>query len=293
MKTKMFYLSFPAMMFLATQCYSQKTVTGFEAPESALKAGDHLFVSNIGGATPNPMALDSNGFISEVSLTGEIIQKKFQHGILNAPKGLAVEGGVLYTADVNRVVGFDLSSGNQVFELNIPGAMMLNDLCTAGSGQLVVSETISGQIFSLNLAQKSYAFLGRIDGANGVTYDAASGILYACGMGVNMNATGKLFEKNMNSRDTVFMPLPNSPIGIFDGLELPDKDHLLVTDWISTTSAKGRFVIYSLKDHSSKIYPVDAGPADIGYDKASHNFYLPLMMKNSLLIDNISHLKEQ
>ncbi|HEX3080734.1 MAG TPA: hypothetical protein VHQ04_09740, partial [Puia sp.] len=115
-------------IFLSSVCYSQKTVTGFEAPESVIKSGDRLFVSNMGGTKPDPMALDSNGFISELSIDGRVIHQKFQKGILNAPKGLAVVKDVVYVADVNRVVGFNVRSGEQTFEVDIP-AKMLNDLC--------------------------------------------------------------------------------------------------------------------------------------------------------------------
>jgi hypothetical protein len=275
MKTTIFQVAFALMLIITSQCYSQQTVTGFEAPESVIKSGNKLFVSNIGGAQPNPMALDSNGFISELSANGKLIQKKFQKSVLNGPKGLAISGNVLYTADINRVVGFDINSGQQVFELNIPGAAMLNDLCTINNNQLAVSETISGKIYSINIIEKTYNFLGRIEGANGVTYDAKTGKLYACGMGTNMNGTGKLFVKDFSANDTSFVQLPNSPTGIFDGLEMIDNDHLLVTDWIGFNSTKGRFVVYNLKDHTNTIYSVDAGPADISYDKVSGNFIFP------------------
>jgi hypothetical protein len=273
--------------------YAQQTITGFEAPESVVKYGDKLFVSNIGGTSPNPMALDSNGFISELATDGKIIQKKFQKTILNGPKGLAIAGNVLYTADINRVVGFDINSGGQVFELNIPAAAMLNDLCATDDKHLVVSETISGKIFLVNITEKNYTFLGSIEGANGVTYNAKTNKLYACGMGTNMNGTGKLFVKDIAGKDTTFTPLLNSPTGIFDGLEMTDNDHLLVTDWISMNSNKGRFVVYDLKNHTNKVYSIDPGPADVSYDRASHNFYLPQMMKNSLLIENMSSLKAE
>jgi len=290
-------MAFTSMLIITSQCYSQQTVTGFEAPESVVKSGNKLFVSNIGGTQPNPMALDSNGFISALSADGKLIQKKFQKSILNGPKGLAISGKVLYTADINRVVGFDINSGEQVYELNIPDAVMLNDLCTINNNQLAVSETISGKIYSINIIEKTYNFLGRIEGANGVTYDATTSKLYACGMGTNMNGTGKLFVKdfstNFPANDTSFVQLPNSPTGIFDGLEMIDNDHLLVTDWISFNSSKGRLVVYDLKDHTNKIYSIDAGPADISYDKVSGNFYLPQMMKNSLLIESMSSLKPE
>jgi len=51
--------------------------------------------------------------------------------------------------------------------------------------------------------------------------------------------------------------------------------------------------VYGLKDHSSKTYSADAGPADIYYDKTSHTFYLPQMIKNTLLIEDIDKLNPE
>src|SRR5664279_19327 len=142
MKNKLFISAAAAVLMNLGVCYSQQIISGFEAPESVIRSGDRLFVSNIGGAQPNPMALDSNGFISELSKDGKLIQRKFQKGILNGPKGLAVVKDVLYTADVNRVVGFNIHTGEQVFVIDIP-AKMLNDLCTVDDKHICVSETVS------------------------------------------------------------------------------------------------------------------------------------------------------
>ena len=78
----------------ANNLYAQKTITGFEAPESVIKSGSKIFVSNIGGTQPNPMALDGNGFIAELSADGNILQQKFNKTVLNGPKGLAVTGNI-------------------------------------------------------------------------------------------------------------------------------------------------------------------------------------------------------
>ena len=208
----------PAAMILVSlsSSFCQQTIPGFEAPESVIRSGDKIFVSNIGGEKPNPMALDSNGFISELSADGKIIRRKFQKTILNAPKGLAVVKDIVYVADVNRVVGFNIRSGEQEFELGIT-AVMLNDLCKVDDRHIGVSETVTGRVFLIDLADKSTRFLGTVEGANGLTYDGKKGMLYAVGMGINMNG-GKIYSKELKSQDTVFAALPNSPTGIFDGL---------------------------------------------------------------------------
>ena len=279
-----------AFILLSTVSYSQKTISGFEAPESVIKTGDRLFVSNIGGAKPDPMALDSNGFISELSADGKVIHQKFQKGILNAPKGLAVVKDVVYVADVNRVVGFYARSGEQVFEVGVPAAKMLNDLCKVDDKHVCVSETVSGQVLLIDLTDKSIRFLGSIEGANGVTYDEKTGKLYAVGMGPNMSG-GKIYQKDLKNTDTLFTVLENSPVGIFDGIEMFDKSHLIASDWISLTSKNGRLVIYDLENHTTKTYDVPAGPADITYDPSSHTIFIPRMMVNSLLIEDIRNLQ--
>jgi|KBSMisStaDraftv2_1062788.scaffolds.fasta_scaffold54305_2 DNA-binding beta-propeller fold protein YncE len=272
---------------------AQQIIDGFQAPESVLKNGDKIFVSNIGGAQPNPGAKDGDGYISELSSDGKIIQQKFQKSTLNGPKGLAVMNNVLYASDIDRVVGFDINSGEQIFELNIPGAAFLNDLCKAEDNMLAVSESMSGKIYLINTSNKSFKFFGSIPGANGVTYDANTKQLYACGMGAQMNGTGKLYVKDINSKDTLFTELQNSPTGVFDGLEMMDNDHLLVSDWISFNSDKARLVVYDLKNHTSTSYPVEPGPADIHFDKASGNVYIPQLPKNRIVVEKVASLKTQ
>jgi len=293
MKTKVIFAfaAFISLMNIAVSLQAQKTITGFEAPESAIKSGNKIFVSNVGGDQPNPMALDRNGFISELSADGNILQKKFNKTILNGPKGLAIIGNTLYTADINRVIGFNIKSGEQVFELDFHDAKMLNDLCSVNGKDLVVSESVSGNIYLIHIDKKSYELIGHIPGANGVTYDAGTKHLYACGMGNQMDGTGELYVMDMGVKDAAFAELPDSPVGVFDGLEMIDNDHLLVTDWHGADSTKGRFVVYDLKMHSFKTNPVDMGPADVYYDKASQIFYLPQMTKNSLLIEKLDNLK--
>lgn len=88
---------------------------------------------------------------------------------------------------------------------------MLNDLCTVDGNRLVVSEYGISKVYLINPTDKSYRFLGSINGANGVTYDSKTNHLYACGMGANMDGKGKLYARLLGSKDTGFPELPNSP----------------------------------------------------------------------------------
>lgn len=291
---KSFALLTCSFVFISfTQVKAQQVIDGFEAPESVLKNGDKIFVSNIGGAQPNPAAKDGDGFISELSADGKIIQQKFQKGTLNGPKGLAITNNIVYVTDIDRVVGFDINSGEQVFELKIPGAAFLNDLSGAGNNMLAVSESMNNKVYLINTSGKTFYFAGSVAGANGVTYDAKTKQLFVCGMGAQMSGAGKLYVKDINSTDTVFTELQDSPTGTFDGIEMMDDSHLLVSDWINFNSDKGRLVVYDLGNHRSTAYSVEAGPADIYFDKSSGKVYIPQMPKNRILIENTATLKKQ
>jgi len=293
MRKKFFALTSLFVFISFTHVKAQQVIDGFEAPESILKNGDKIFVSNIGGAQPNPAAKDGDGFISELSADGKIIQQKFQKGTLNGPKGLAITNNIVYVTDIDRVVGFDINSGQQVFELKIPGAAFLNDLCKAGDNMLAVSESMNNKVYLINTSGKTFYFAGSVAGANGVTFDTKTRQLFVCGMGTQMSGSGKLYVKDINSTDTVFTELQNSPTGTFDGLEMMDDSHLLVSDWINFNSDKGRLVIYDLKNHTTTAYSIEAGPADIYFDKSSGKVYIPQLPKNRILVENIATLKKQ
>jgi len=265
------------ILFSTAQVQAQQVIDSLVGPESVLKVGDKIFVSNMRG-----------GFISELSADGKFIRKHFQKTVLHSPRGLAAMNNTIYVTDTSRVVGFNVNSGEQIFELPIPAATFLNDLCTAGQNELAVSDSRSGNISLINPSNKSIQFLGSIAGANGVTYNDETNQLFACGVGLQMNGQGKLFVKDLTKTDTLFTELQNSPIGFFDGIELMDDDHLIVDDW----SHNGRLFVYDLRKHSNTSYTINCGTADLYYDKSSGNVYVPDLTKNRIVIVNIKSLKK-
>lgn len=88
-----------------------RVVTGFAHPESVLIDGDRRFVSNIGEKL-DPLGHDGDGFVSELDADGRIVALRalpIDSDRLDSPKGMAMLGGRLYVADIDRIVGFDLS----------------------------------------------------------------------------------------------------------------------------------------------------------------------------------------
>ena len=82
--------------------------TGLDAPESVVFDADAgvFYVSNVNGEAN---AADGNGYISKLSLQGEIEEKEWVTG-LNAPKGLALHDGMLYVSDIDELVVISLTS---------------------------------------------------------------------------------------------------------------------------------------------------------------------------------------
>ena len=121
-----------------------------DVPESVLhvRAGNFFFVSNISGS---PGGKDGIGFISKVSMTGEIIELEWATG-LNAPKGMAIHGGHLYVSDIDRLVQIALATGEIVAEYPAPGAVFLNDVAADCAGNIYVSDSSSSNSAIYRLA---------------------------------------------------------------------------------------------------------------------------------------------
>src|SRR5262245_23104311 len=85
-------------------------IDGIDAPENAYwdTASGFLFVSQVTGKED---ARDGTGRISKLNgQDGKVISANWVTK-LNAPKGLRSHNGVLWTADIDEVIGIEISSG--------------------------------------------------------------------------------------------------------------------------------------------------------------------------------------
>ncbi len=118
------------------------TAAGFSAPEGVAQASDgSFFISNVGG---DPSAKDGNGYITKIGADGAVQVIRWAD-TLDAPKGMVVHDGLLYVADIDRVVMFDATSGALAGEIAVNGAQFLNDM-TVFRGEVLVSDSGTGTI---------------------------------------------------------------------------------------------------------------------------------------------------
>ncbi|WP_421789911.1 SMP-30/gluconolactonase/LRE family protein [Hyphobacterium sp.] len=120
---------------------------GFSSPESVLldPATGLLFVSNVNGEGG---FRDGNGFISRITLDGEIETLEWATG-LDAPKGMALVGDRLYVTDIAQIVCIDRTTGEITDRWPAPGAGFLNDAVAGPDGRVYVSDSRTARIYVL------------------------------------------------------------------------------------------------------------------------------------------------
>ena len=208
---------------------------GFSAPEGAALAPDGgYFISNVSGGAADA---DGDGWISRVSVGGELLEERWTDG-LDAPKGMIVHNGALYVADITRVRRFDVDTGDALAALDIEGARFLNDV-TVWRGDVYVSDSQTARIHRLSTGDdglKSTVWREgpELRGVNGLLGDGER-------MLVSTMTSGSLFEATANGgwREIASGMTDADGIGVVDGGFLVSAwpgEIFFVTDGGETTS---------------------------------------------------------
>ena len=258
-------------------------LAGFQTPESVLfdDAGDRYLVSNING---KPTEVDNNGYISEVSPDGKIVKEKWIAGgqnkvTLNAPKGSAITGGVLYVADLDTVRMFDAKTGAPKGDVKIAGATFLNDVSAAPDGKVYVSDSglkagASGlepngtdAVYVIEKGKsKPLAKDKKLDRPNGV-------LVTDKGLWVVTFGTTGLYRLDDKGQMQDVTKLPK---GSLDGI-VRNGDDVYVSSWEASAIFKGK-----PGGTFEMVIPDVKSPADIGLDKKRNRILVPLFMENAV-----------
>lgn len=209
-------------------------------PESIACGREYCFVSNIGEKL-DPAARDGDGFIIRTTLTGQPVAGPAipAEGKLNAPKGLALLEGVLYAADLDRVVAFDPETGETRGEWAAPGgAVGLNDIAVLGEA-LLVTDFTGGRLLQLKPAEGFTILATGMPGANGVIAVPGNQTAYIAASGAQLDG-GFLYRVDL---DTGAVEPLGQETGIFDGITWGPGGNLIVTDWVDVhTPTPGRIL---------------------------------------------------
>lgn len=242
-----------------------ETEARLKVPESVLLDGSRqvLYVSNIVGT--QPWEKDGAGSIGRVSLEGEIRDVDWVSG-LHAPKGLALTGGRLVVADIDRVVFIDPDAGRIVETIPVPDAARLNDVSAAPDGTVYVTDSGTGRVFALRdgrVSVRSEAFKS----PNGVL--ATADALYVLDQ-ETLHQVGP---------DGEAQPLVRGLVGHVDGIEQTTSGDFIVSCWggIVYHATRDGTVITLLDTRDAEI-----NAADIDYDADRRIVYVPTFWKNTV-----------
>lgn len=148
-------LILPAMPGLAQSLAETWRLEGLSAPESAYfdPATGQIIVSQMGVSGTEA---GSDGKLSLISADGEMIRDEWVTGLLD-PKGMASHEGRLYVADLNGVHVVDIATGQVSDLIELPDAVLLNDVAVGAEGTVYVSDVVAGAIFRLQGADVDWA----------------------------------------------------------------------------------------------------------------------------------------
>jgi sugar lactone lactonase YvrE len=256
---------------------------GFQNPESAKYDAelDVWYVSNVNGS---PGARDGNGYISRLKGDGTMDSLKFIAGgvkgvMLDAPKGLALQGDTLWVADITKVRAFNRRTGAVVANIPVKGSRFLNDVAVGEDGIYLTDTGIEIGAKGMNhvgpdriyrIGPKHAVTVAiqndSLAGPNGIAWDAAAHQF------IVVPLMGKTVVAWVPGAKTV-KPL-GATKGELDGLELLDGGRLLITSWADSS--------LDVFDNGT-VTPVSKdlpSPADIGVDTKRNRVAIPLLMEN-------------
>jgi len=159
---------------------------GFDRPEGVAVHNGELLISNISG---EGTAKDGVGWISRVSMTGEMLEEKWVEG-LNAPKGMAVSDGILFVADIDAYHTINADTGALINTYDIEGAGFMNDV-TVWNTDVFASDSQGASIYQLDEnGYKLWFQDDRMDGINGLLGQGDKLIISTMSEGLLLAASG-------------------------------------------------------------------------------------------------------
>ena len=122
------------------------------------------------------IANSANGKIMQRSVNGTISQ--FVANISPNPYGIEVVGNTVYACCSGKVLGFDLTTGLQVFSVNL-GATFLNGITHDNSGNLFVTDFSAKKIYRIKIATQTFNLFAQnlTNSPNGIIFDEPSNSL--------------------------------------------------------------------------------------------------------------------
>lgn len=247
---------------------------GFDVPECCYyhEGSDRVFVSNIVSAPDKYWDNDNKGHIGLHDFSKPQMQfewlKSATGQIIHSPKGMTVLGAHLYFTDNSRLMRCDLKGKN--LTILSSGFEKANDLANDGKN-IWLTDTQASKVYCISPKGKKRE-VPSPEAVNGVT--CHNGKVFAVSWGLH-----EVYELDPEGKNKPVSFGLSQHFTNLDGIEILDNGVFLVSDFkgnkISTISSDRKTV--------KTLIQIDS-PADIGLDRARNLLFVPLFMKNKVVV---------
>jgi len=260
------------LVFNITLIYSQYT-----QPESVTfdSVYNRWLVTNSGGVIKQRN--NATGVVTDFAPSG------------SGSHGIRIYNGVAYACvSNNRVKGFSLASGAEVFNVLISGASFLNGMGIDQSTGIAYISDFSGQkIYKLNLNTGAWWIYVQptVGQPNGVYFDSPRNRLLVCYWGTNS------VIKSVNLADSSMTTLvTQTGYNNSDGIYLDKYDNVYVSSW---SPAPAKILRYDINFTLPVAIVINSGlsnPADIYINKNADTLGVPNSNINTVTFHNIGNI---
>lgn len=190
----------------------------------------------------------------------------FASGMSTGPHGIEIMGNTAYACDGASIKGFDLSSGAQVFNLNL-GATFLNGLTTDGSTYLFATDFSAKKIYRINPSANTFNVMATtIKTPNGIYYDGANNRCVFVTWGTNAPIQA------MSMLDSTITTLLATSLSNCDGITRDNAGYWYVTSWGGNAL---RMIDPAFASAPVSVMTGLSNPADIDINTAGDSIAIP------------------
>ena len=216
----------------------------------------------------------NNGTIIARDMSGNFTP--FVSGMTSGPYGIEILGNTLYCCyGGGKIRGYDLTSGGQVFDLNL-NATFLNGICSDGVSNLFVTDFSAKQIYRVDVVSGTFNVYvtGLTKSPNGIIYENANQRLVFVNWGTNAPI------QQVALSDSLVTTLTTTTLSNLDGIAADAYGNYYVSTWGNNTIRK---FSNNFTTGPSTVVTGLTSPADLFYNKLNDTLAIP----NSGTLNNV------
>ena len=211
--------------------------------------------------------------IVSMSLNGQFTP--FLKKGLQEPRGIIIYSHKLYVADKASIKVIDLDKAEIIDTINIPGALMLNDLAFTKQGVIYTTDTAGNSVYVIDTLSNKIQKIANplLQKPNGIIYDMPRDQMFVVCF---REKSPILAISTLDNSISIFM---DSVYSDLDGIAIDDLGRIYISSW-------GQNMIFEIPQEQNRFLATftdieDA--ADILYYLPNNELIVPLFNKNKII----------